>query len=96
MHGFPKCEGYFRNDCGELINVGAYCTVIFEDWIQGQGGSGIMDPKQPMGRWLIAQVGLGLVSQVSPARCVLELQELNKSGGESFSPLKCEINNSGF
>lgn len=55
-----------------------------------------MDPKQPMGRWLIAQVDLGLVSQVSPARCVLESQELNKSGGESFSPLKREINNSGF
>lgn len=55
-----------------------------------------MDLKQPMGHWLIAQVGLGLVSQVSPARRVLESKKLNKSGGEKFSPLKCEINNSVF
>lgn len=84
MHSFLKCEVYFRNDCGELINAGAYCTVIPEDWIQCWGSSGIMGLKQPVGHWLIAQVGLGLVYQVSQARYMLESKELNKSRGENF------------
>lgn len=76
MRSFLKCEVYFRNDCGELINVGAYCTAIPEDWIQGQGSSGIMDLKQPMGHWLIAQVGPGACLSGLPGQMCVRIERI--------------------